>query len=229
MSERLTKGMAVGFQFLAGFPPFLPSLRVLAASIADLLPPRGSVDDLQTDNGPGHRDPFMAVIGDGPRGFVKAALRLADFLRDVADVDDAVGIELRPVVERHDDVRTSAGLDSRSNPRLDRQPIDRLEVELDPQILLALLIDFRLEQLIGRRHVVRRLEPVKRGALGEGRRPPRGQDPSDPAGASGSHASAAKLQQPTPINAFHVSPLMDVVNRHQNSGCDNDHAADPGQ
>ena len=53
----------------------------------------------EADDAPRHCDPFLAVIGDGAGYFVEAALGLADFLSDVADVYDALAVKLRPIVE----------------------------------------------------------------------------------------------------------------------------------
>jgi hypothetical protein len=58
------------------------------------------------------RDPFVAVIGDGTRGIVVAVLRPADILGDIAHVDEAIGIKLRPVVDRHHDVGACPGLEA---------------------------------------------------------------------------------------------------------------------
>ncbi len=51
---------------------------------------------------------LLADFGDDLGYLVIAALRLADLLGDVADVGDAVGVKLRPVVEAHDDVGAGA-------------------------------------------------------------------------------------------------------------------------
>src|SRR6266404_1170206 len=104
MAERLTERAALRLQLLAGLAPLLPGLRVFLRIVADLAPPGFAVDDLQSDDRERHCDPSAAVIGDRARGFVETALGLADFLRHVADIGDAGGIELRPVGNRLDDV-----------------------------------------------------------------------------------------------------------------------------
>ena len=173
--------MPLGLELLAGLAPFLPGFRIFLRPKADFVPPRGAVGDLQADNRVRDGKPFLAVEGDRLGGFVIAALRLADLLGDVADIDDAFGIELRPVVDRADDVGTGAGRDGGSNPRLDRQAIDGFEVELDAEVLLALLDDLASERLVGDRHIIGPSDPVQRRALGKSRRPPRGENPGESA------------------------------------------------
>src|SRR5262249_50624143 len=124
--HRLAHRMALGLQLLAGLPPRFPGFRVFLGAIADFVPPGGAVRDLQADDRVGDAEPFLAVEGDRLRRFVEAALRLADLLADIADVDDTVGVKLRPVVDRADDVGTGAGRYGGAGPRLDRQPVRRL-------------------------------------------------------------------------------------------------------
>jgi hypothetical protein len=47
-------------------------------------------------------------------------LRLADLLDDVVDIGDALGVELRPVVQTANDVGADAGLDRRGGARLQK-------------------------------------------------------------------------------------------------------------
>jgi hypothetical protein len=131
MAERLADRMARCLQLFAGRTVFLPGLRILCLVVTDFSPPGFPVDNLSANYGPRDCNPFAAVIGDRPRGFVVASLRLADLLGHVADIDDAFGIELRPVVEHLDEVGAVAGLDGRSDPRLNCQPIDPFKIELD--------------------------------------------------------------------------------------------------
>ncbi len=109
----LADRMALGLELLAGLAPFLPGFRIFFRPIADFVPPRGAVGDLQADDRVGNGKPLLAVIGDRLGGFVIAALCFADLLGDVADIGDTLGVELRPIVDRADDVGTGAGRDGR--------------------------------------------------------------------------------------------------------------------
>src|SRR5580704_15660118 len=201
--------MALGLQLLAGLAPLLPRCRIFLRPVADFAPPRDAVDDLQSDDRIGDGKPLLAVIGDSLRGFVIAALRLADLLGDVADINDAVTIELGPIVDRADDVGTGAGRDGGSDPRLDRQPVDAFEIDLDAEVLLSLLVDLGSERLVGNRHIVGPPDPMQRGALGEGRRPARGQDPGEPAGRGRDRSGAGELQYAAAIDLRHGnSPVI---------------------
>src|SRR6202011_1744714 len=111
VAQRLADWTAFRFQLLAGVAVFLPGFRELVQ--ADVLEPRLAIGDLRADDAPGHPDPLLAVVGDRPRHRVEALLRLADLLGQVAHVDDALGIELRPVIDAADDVRAGARLDRR--------------------------------------------------------------------------------------------------------------------
>ena len=103
-------GRPLAFSFLPASRHSSQVCRILLRPVADLVPPRGAVGDLQADDRVRDGEPFLAVKGDRFRGFVKSALGLVDLLADIADVDDAVAIELRPIVDRADDVGTGAGL-----------------------------------------------------------------------------------------------------------------------
>src|SRR5690349_14211473 len=191
--------MPFRLQLLAGLAPLLPGFRIFLRPVADLIPPRGAVDDLQSDNRVRDGNPPLAVIGDGLRGFVIAALRLADFLRDVADVGGALRIELRPIVDLTDDIRAAAGLDGRGGARLDGQAVYGFEVKLDAEVFLALLEYLRPERLVGHRHIIGPSDPMQCGALGKSRRPPRGERGGDP-------ATRRELQKPAPSYVRHRSP-----------------------
>src|SRR5438309_4718352 len=190
MRHRLAEGMAFRLQLLAGLAPLLPGLRVLFGVIADLLPPGGAIGDLQTDDGIGYGKPFLAVIGDRLRGFIKPALRLADLLGDVADIDDAVGVKLRPIVDRADDVGTGAGRYGRGDARLDRQPVDAFEIDLDAEVLLGQLVDLGSDRLVRKRHVIGAPDPVQGRSLGESGGSSGSQNPGEAAGRGGSRAGA---------------------------------------
>ena len=120
------------------------------------------------------------------RGFVIAALRLADLLGDVADVDDAVGVELRPIADRHQDVGAGFRLDRRSDARLDAVTVDGFDLELDAERLLGFVGDLAAQQLVGNRHEVDEFEPMQGRPLRVSRRPAGGQNarPSPPVPAA---------------------------------------------
>ena len=209
MRHCLAQGVPLGLQLLARLAPLLPGLRIFFGVIPDLLPPGGAVGDLQADDRVRDAKPFLAVIGDRLRGFVIAALRLADFLRDIADIDDAVGIELRPIVDRADDVGTGAGRDGGRDPRLDRQPVDAFEIDLDAEVLLGLLVDLRSDHLVGNRYIVGPPDPMQGRPLREGGRPARGQNAGEPSGRGRCRSGAGKLQQAAAIDTRHgSSPLI---------------------
>jgi hypothetical protein len=121
-------------------------------------------------------------------------LRFADLLCDIADVDDTVGVELRPVADRHQDVWTRTRLNRRSDARLDAVTIDGLDLELYAEGLLTLGAEFSFQKLIGDRHEIDKFQPMDRRALGKGRCPPGGEDSSDSPSAGGDRATTGKLQ-----------------------------------
>src|SRR5262249_52927674 len=97
-----------GLLLVASITVLMPGLRELAIGLADVGYPRLPISDLQANNAPGQGDPFLSIISDRLRGFIKAALRLADLICDVADVHKALAVKLRPVVEDADDVGARA-------------------------------------------------------------------------------------------------------------------------
>ncbi len=138
-----------------------------------------------------------------------AALRLADLLGHIADIDDAVGIKLRPIAEPEDDVRAGAGLHRRGNPRLDIVGVDALDIELDAEILLALRGDLGLQQLIGSGNKVIPAQPMQSRLLGVSRCPACRQNAGDPGGLRRSSASAGDLQKsPTGDPRHNVPPEL---------------------
>src|SRR6185437_13775116 len=97
VTNRLAERAALGLELLAGLVIFVPGLRELA--VPRFLEPRLAIGDLRAEHAPRQGDPSLAVVGDDPRLLIVTALRLADGVCDVAHIDDALGIELRPVVE----------------------------------------------------------------------------------------------------------------------------------
>ncbi len=85
---------------------------------------------------------LLAVGADDLADVVDSRRRaLPISLGDVADVGKALGVELRPVVEPQNDVGAGAGLNRRGDARLDVVGVDRLDGQLDAEVLLALLDD----------------------------------------------------------------------------------------
>jgi hypothetical protein len=91
---------------------------------------------------------------------VVAALRGADRLAHRRHVGAAVGIELRLVVEDHDDVGPALGLDRRGRPRLQVVEADRLHVDLEAERLLCFRQHRLAQDLIAGRDEVVPLQPV---------------------------------------------------------------------
>ncbi len=135
--------------------------------------------------------------------FVIAALRLADLLGDIADIGDALGIELRPIVDRHQNVGAGLRLDRRGDARLDAVAVDGLDLELDAERLLAFLGNLAAQQLIGNRHEIDEFEPMQGRALRKRRRPPRSQNAGQPAARGAQRAGAGKLQKAAATGGLH--------------------------
>src|SRR5438270_5159589 len=104
VTQRLADGPSLCLQLLAGLAILFPRLGKFSIRVADLGKPGLSVCDLQPDDAPRHCNPLLAVIGDSAGCFVEAALALAEFLSDVAEVYDALAVKLPPIVEDADDV-----------------------------------------------------------------------------------------------------------------------------
>jgi hypothetical protein len=132
-----------------------------------------------------------------------AALRLADFFGHVGQIHDAVGIELRPAADHHHDVGARPRLDRRGRARLDVVGVDRFEVELDAERLLAFLGDLALEDLIGGRDEIGPAHPMHGRPLRIGGRPARREDGGEATGARCRGTRAGKLQKPASRHARH--------------------------
>src|SRR5207247_3615983 len=94
---------------------------------------------------------------------------------DVGDVRDRILVQVGPVVLEVENVGTGARLDGSRDTRLEVVGVDGLEHALCAQRLgglghLALQLDVRFGDEVHPAH------PVQLGALGEGRRAPRGED-----------------------------------------------------
>src|SRR6516165_3170983 len=137
MAQGLAERMALCLQLLARRPVLVPRLRKLACAVADGFEPRFAIDKQTANDAPRYTDPLIARRGHYARHLVVAALRFADFRRHIAHIDQALDIELRPVVESTDDVGASSRLDCRGGARLQIVGVDRLDIELDAERLGA--------------------------------------------------------------------------------------------
>ena len=194
MAERLPDRAALGLQLFAGIAEGIPSVGKLAVAVPDLLEPRFAVGDQAAADRPRDGDPFVADGRHRLCDIVISALCFAELLGHIADIGQTFGVELRPVVERHKDVWPRAGLDRRGYAGLNVVGVDRLDIELDAEGLIAFRGDLGAQHLIGSRHKIGPPQPMHRGRLRIGRRPPRGQDPGDPDGARRDRAGAGKFQ-----------------------------------
>ena len=111
VAQRLAERPALGLQLLADLAIALPGVGELGR--ADLVEPRLAIGDHAADHRPRHAHEHLAVAADRAGVGEQAAFALADFLGELAHVDDAVGVEIGLVVERHDQVGAGAGLDRR--------------------------------------------------------------------------------------------------------------------
>jgi hypothetical protein len=202
VAERLAQGLALGFEFLACLPVLLPGLREFAVGVTGRREPRLAVRDLQADDAPGQSNPFLAVVGDGLGGLIEAALRLADLLGDIAEVDEAIGVKLAPVVEDAHDVRPRRRLNGRRDARLDVVGVDGLDIEFEAQVLFGLLGNVVAQNLVGSWHEVGPAQPVNRRCLSVRRGPPRCQNSGHAARRCCNGTTSGKPQETSPV---HVS------------------------
>ena len=158
---------------------------------ADLLEPRLAVGDHAADHGPRHATCTSCRRCRSPWRADSSRLRaLPTSSATSRHVDDAGGIEMRVVVERHDQVGTGARLDGGGDARLQVVAVDRLEVDLDAERLLGLRQHFLAQQLIGGRNEVVPAQPVHGRGLRVGGRPAGRQDAGHAAGLCGQRTSA---------------------------------------
>ena len=174
VAERLTDRPARGFELLANLAILLPG--VGEGRRADLVEPRFSVGDHGADDSPWQGDPLLAVGRVRFAQIVVAVFGLAHTACEVGQVDDALRIDLRVVVEEHDDVGTCARLNRRGDTRLQVVAIHGLEIDLDSQRLLGGRQQLLAQQLIGSRHEVVPAQPVYGRALCKSGRAAGGQD-----------------------------------------------------
>src|SRR5262249_15793638 len=133
VSHGLAERLALGLELLAGIAVLVPGFRKLGET--DRLEPRFAIGVLVAKDAPRHAQPFLAVIGDRDRLFVKAALVLAEFLGHFAHVSHALGIKLRRIVQRANHVRARARLNGGRGARRDVIAVDHFDIERDAEIL----------------------------------------------------------------------------------------------
>src|SRR5215831_16569041 len=136
VTQRLADGLALGLELLADLAVFLPGLGEFLD--AELVEPRTTVGDGVAAAPVRHGEPLAADLGARVEDVVVAALRLADRLGHVGDVDEGVGVELRPVPQHLDDVGAGARLDGGGDARLQVVGVDELERDLGSQRLRRL-------------------------------------------------------------------------------------------
>ena len=174
VAERLTDRPALGLELLANLAILLPG--VGEGRGADLVKPRFSVGDHGADDGPWHGDPLLAVRRVRFAQIVVPAFGFAHTACEVGQVNDALRIDLRVVVEEHDDVGTCARLNRRGDTRLQVVAIHGLEINLESQRFLGGRQQLLAQQLVGSRYEVVPTQPVYRRALCKGGRAASGQD-----------------------------------------------------
>jgi len=140
-----------------------------------------------------------------------ATLGAADLLCHVTDIGEAFSVELRPVAERHDDVRSGSRLDRRGNARLQVVGVDGFDLERDAGRLLAFLRDLAFEQHVRSRYEIRPAKPVDGGPLRECRRSSGGQDGSEATSLRRDGTGCGNFQKSTSRDASHDFPLSFVV------------------
>ena len=139
---------------------------------------------------------------------VVAAFGLAHAVCEVGQVDDALRIDLRVVVEEHDDVGTRARLNRRGDTRLQVVAVHGLEIDLDSQRFLGSRQQLLAQQLIGSRHEVVPAQPVYRRALCKSGRAAGGQDAGHAA-----HECGTALEDVTSRYSRHAFLPGDVFGR----------------
>src|SRR5882757_5971986 len=174
VAERLTDRPAHRFELLANLAILLP--RVREGRGADFVEPRFSVGDHGADNCPWQGDKLLAIDRVRFAQIIVAVFGLAHAASELGQVDHALRVDLRVVVEEHDDIGTRARLNRRGDTRLQVVAIHGLEINLDSQRFLGSGQQLLAQQLIGSRHEVVPAQPVYRRALGKSRRAASGQD-----------------------------------------------------
>src|SRR5215470_2629297 len=173
MADRLANGMPLCLQFLSCFVIGFPGLREFREP--DLVEPRLAIGVHRANNGPGHRVEFLPVARDSAGVGIETSFVARYFLGDVTHVDNALGVEGRLIVENHNEVGTTSGLNGSRYSWLLVIAVHRLEVDLEAESLFGFGQQLFTEQLIRRRYEVVPPQPVDRGLLRVCGGPTRGQ------------------------------------------------------
>ena len=112
-------------------------------------------------------EPLAAHLAPGVEHVVEAPFRLADWFRDVGDVDHRVLVQVGPVVLEEEDVGARPRLDGGGDARLQVIAVDRLEDNFGAEGLRS-LGHLALELDVGFGDEVHPPHPVQLGPLGEG-------------------------------------------------------------
>jgi hypothetical protein len=196
VAEGLADRLALLLESRADLPVLLERLRRLAG--ADLREPRAPVGDQAAAGAVGEREPLLALPCRRLRVLVVAALLLGLPLAEIADVGEAVLVEVRPVVQHHDDVRPRARLDGRGDARLQVVGVDRLERDLDLRLLAVLgVLPAQLDVPLG--DEVDPLQHLDLGALRVGGGAPGREDALEARERGG---TARGLQQGAPVDGM---------------------------
>src|SRR3954454_978626 len=109
MTERVPDRPALRLEQLAGGPITLPGVWKLGET--DLVEPGLAIAQQNAERGPWHGEPAPLAFRDRGKDVVEAVLLFGDLLGNVAHIDHALRVEMRPVVHRVDQVGAGAGLD----------------------------------------------------------------------------------------------------------------------
>src|SRR5262249_50459444 len=176
MAERLADRPAAGLELLANLAILLPSFGERGR--ANLLEPRFSVGNHGADDSPRLGNPLRTVGRVRFAQVVVATFGVAGSASEVRKVDDALRIDVRVIVEKHDYVGTGAGLDRRSDTRLQVVTVYCLKIDLDSQRLLRSRQQLLAQKLIGGRHEIVPSQPMYRRTLSKRGRAAGGKDAS---------------------------------------------------
>src|SRR5215831_822826 len=148
VAERLAQWPARSFELFAGIAVLLPGLREFAVAVTNFRKPGFAIGDQHAERIPRNANPFVAVIGNKPADIVITTLSITDLLGQIRNIHQILNIELRPVADHIEDVRTRARLDCRGNALLDLVGIDRLKIELKAERLLTLRDELLFKQRV---------------------------------------------------------------------------------
>jgi hypothetical protein len=164
----VAEGLADRTALLLERGPDLPVLveRLGRLQGAHLREPRLAVGGEDAAGAVGQREALAAHLGRHLAVRVVAALILGLPVAQVRDVDEGVGVEVRPVVEHQDQVRPRPRLDRGGDAGLEVVGVDGLERDLDFR-LLRVVGDLASHLDVALRNEVHPLQQVDLGGLRE--------------------------------------------------------------